>query len=127
MLIAYALIGLAGVLLLQGYVLVRVSGGSMKPALLPGDVVFVARTTQVSRGDIALLKPGAGMVLHRVARVEQAGRVWTRGDANPIADLNPVARRDVIGRVVRVLPLGGIVERWRAKDGYVTLPTQPNN
>lgn len=127
MLSAYALIGLAGALLLQGYAVVRVSGGSMKPALVPGDVVVVARTTQVRRGDIALLKPGAGMVLHRVVRVEPAGRVWARGDANPIADLNPVAKGDVIGRAVRVLPVGGIVERWRGKDGYVTLPTQPNN
>jgi signal peptidase I len=125
--IAYVILGLLGIFVLQSYKVLWVSGGSMSPALVPGDVVVVSTRAPLRRGDIALLKPGAGLVLHRVTRVEDDGRVWARGDANPVADLNPTRGSDVHGRVARVLPIGTFLKRWRAGGGCDTLPAQSDS
>jgi signal peptidase I len=126
-LLAYGFLGLLGVAALQWYGVLWVSGGSMVPALVPGDVVVVSKDATPRRGDIALLKPGTGFVLHRVTRVERDGSVWARGDANPVADLNPTLSRDVHGRVVRVLPLGDLLRRWRVRESCDTLPAQSDS
>jgi signal peptidase I len=126
-LLAYGILGVIGVATLHYYGVLWVSGGSMAPALVPGDVVVVAKDAQLRQGDIALLKPGAGFVLHRVTRIERDGRVWARGDANPVADMNPTLRRDVHGRVVGVLPVGVLLQRWRAKKSCDTLPAQSDS
>jgi len=113
MLVAYALLALFAVALARWYVPVRVQGGSMRPALVDGDVVLVARNELPIRGDIALLRSGPGFVLHRVRSVRPDGALVTRGDANPIDDLAATSRDQVRGEVVRVLPVGKMLERWR--------------
>lgn len=93
---------------------VRVTGGSMRPALVAGDVVVVEREAAVGEGDIALVRePGHDAVLHRVVRLQPDGSVMLKGDANDIGDFSPVPARDIAGRVVRVLPLGRLIDRWR--------------
>ncbi len=126
-LIAYVIIGILGILAVNSYRLVWVAGGSMENALLPGDVVLASRNAPVRRGDIALLKPGVELVLHRVIRVDRSGGVWTAGDANPVPDLNPTPRHLVVGRVVRVVPFGALLRRWRGADGYDTLAAQSDS
>ena len=65
-------------------------------------------------GDIALIREdGHSAVLHRVVAVRRNGTVRTRGDANPIGDFEPVPVRCITGRVIGVVPVGGLVERWR--------------
>ncbi len=72
-----------------------------------GDVCLVARPSTLRAGDIALFEgPGAAPVLHRVVSVRGDGALVTRGDANPSADLDPVAARSVMGKVVVVLRTG---------------------
>ncbi|PKQ15339.1 MAG: signal peptidase I [Actinobacteria bacterium HGW-Actinobacteria-7] len=127
LIVAYGLLALLGVLALRNYSVAWVSGGSMLPALVQGDVVVVAKSAPLRRGDIALLRPGATLVLHRVVHADPNGRVWTRGDANPVADLNPTAATHVRGRVVRVIPFGGLLHRWRGGGRCDTLPAQPHS
>ena len=98
---------------------VRVAGMSMHPALHAGDLVFVRRGSGVRAGDIALLtSEGHRQVLHRVVETEPDGAVRTRGDANPVDDLDTTPSSAVAGHVTLVVPFGMLLERWR---GYAAV------
>ena len=93
---------------------VSVAGGSMQPALYPGDVVFVDHRARPAVGDIVLIgQPGHGPVLHRVIGLDEVNRLRTKGDANPVEDFQHAELRHVRGCVSAVLPIGMFVERWR--------------
>jgi len=110
----YAALTLLCVATLRYFEPVRVTGGSMRPALAAGDLVLVDRAVTPGIGDIALLRVrGHGPVLHRVVGIDEEGRLETKGDANRIADVRPVERRDTRGVVVRVVPVGALLDRWR--------------
>jgi signal peptidase I len=103
----------------------RVAGGSMRPALFPGDLVLVDVRAAVSRGEVALLRSSRhGLVLHRVIRVERDGTVRTQGDANPIADFDSLPSSAVVGPVVLVAPVGKLLERWRGSARCATMTAQ---
>ena len=123
-LVAYLLIVSTGLLLRSHVVPVVVSGGSMRPALVPGDVVLVAQRRTPVAGDIALIHSGQSLVLHRVTRVLRDGSLMTRGDANPVGDFTPTQRENVRGRVVCVMRAGALLERWRRRVACDTLPAQ---
>ena len=72
--VAYATLLAAGLARYAWFSLVQVAGGSMMPALSPGDVVVVMKTRPPKAGDIALMRSGRSLVLHRVIRV-RAGRI----------------------------------------------------
>ncbi|MBA4370707.1 MAG: signal peptidase I [Coriobacteriaceae bacterium] len=113
LLLAASLLGCAAVFA-GSHRLALVVGGSMSPALEPGDVCIVRRgASKVEVGDVVLLaRPGwSGGVLHRVVALTPAGALRTRGDANPVCDRDPAARDAVLGEVVAVLRVGGAV-RW---------------
>jgi len=99
----------------------------MFPALRSGDIAFVRMGARPQVGQIALLRPfGHGAVLHRVVGRDQSGQVRTKGDANPTADFVTMGSREIRGTVVRVLPLGLLLERWRGEGAYDTLSVQSN-
>lgn len=111
---AYVALGAAAFAGLRAYEPVRVSGGSMYPALRDGDVVFVSSRRKPVAGDIALLHaPGHGPVLHRVVERQEDGTLLTKGDANRLPDFAPTPETAVRGTVVRVLPAGALLERVR--------------
>lgn len=88
----------------------------MRPALHSGDLVLVERGRLVRVGDVALLRGrGGGPVVHRVISVDGEGSVRTRGDANRQADTDEATRREVVGPVVRVVPVGRLLSRWRGE------------
>lgn len=91
---------------------VRVDGGSMHPALQLGDLAVIAHAEHVSAGEIVLFRSGQGQVLHRVERIMPGGRIVTRGDANPVRDVVPVSPGAIKGRVVAIVPVGQLIERW---------------
>ena len=104
---------------------VRVAGGSMRPALSPGDLVIVDVRGRVVRDQIALLRsPRHGLVLHRVIAKSADGSVRTRGDANTIPDFDSLPATAVIGPVVLVAPVGKLVERWRGSAACDTMTAQ---
>lgn len=78
-------------------------GGSMAPAIRPGDRLRVAPLHAgelPALGEVVVTARGGTLVAHRVAAVS-AGAVITRGDAARAPDL-PVAPDEVLGRVVAV-------------------------
>lgn len=98
----------------------------MAPALLPGDVCVLRQGARgVGPGDIVLFdKEGwPGGVLHRIVRELPDGRFETRGDANPVPDLDPVPRERVLGVCVAVLPAGRAAHFLASLRGG-TLPGQ---
>lgn len=93
---------------------VRVGGMSMRPALVAGDLAVVRLGTQPIVGQIALVQvDGHAAMLHRIVGLGPDGSVRTRGDANPIDDLEPSSPSAVRGSVVAVVPVGGLLQRWR--------------
>jgi signal peptidase I len=99
----------------------RVSGGSMDPALRDGDVVLIERLQRCQRGDVVVAKLDGRIVMHRVVSVD-TDRVQLRGDNRVECD-PPIALEDVIGRVTRVerdgreasVPRAGVMvtlKRW---------------
>jgi signal peptidase I len=86
----------------KGEVLLKISGGSMLPALWPGDLVTVRRCNfkELQPGQVVLFSNNGRLTVHRVMSVVDDHLV-ARGDALPSAD-PPVKRPDLIGRVVKV-------------------------
>ncbi|MBW1988182.1 MAG: signal peptidase I [Deltaproteobacteria bacterium] len=115
-------------LLEQGVtVRLRVTGGSMKPAIRSGDVVLVRPVNgrRIAPGDVVLFGDASGkMVLHRVEAVERkpGGTVLrTRGDAAVHPDL-PVPLGQVWGVVETVLPRPWWWPVQRAAAGLISCP-----
>jgi signal peptidase I len=107
---------------------IRVDGASMSPTLTPGDIALVALRSRPIAGDIALIRaPGHEDVLHRVIAIADGGSVTTKGDANAVADFEPVPAASVAGRLIGVVPLGRVLARWRGGRAYASITSQPNS
>lgn len=92
---------------IAGWQAAAVVGGSMAPAIAPGDVVLAdpAAVRAVRPGQIVLTRPPAGGLLtHRVVQVRPDGTLVTRGDANAVDDSRPLSRGAVVGVVRLVVP-----------------------
>ena len=85
---------------------VRVGGASMRPTLVPGDIVLVSTWAEPRVGDIVLFERGGGTVVHRVSEIRSGDQLVTCGDANPVPDPSPVPRETVTGVVRAVLRIG---------------------
>jgi hypothetical protein len=94
-----------------------VEGGSMLPAMAPGDVAVVVRHAPLSPGAIACFAEGQGLVCHRLVSYSRDGWV-TQGDSNARADGRATAPRQVLGRVVWVAPVGRVRGRLA---GYLSI------
>ena len=106
---------------------VSVAGGSMRPALRPGDLAIVRRDELPVAGDIALIRhPGRIPYLHRVSRILEDGRLRMRGDANPTPDAQSVDIRYAQGTVKAVVPFGTMLDAWREGPEEATLSAQSN-
>jgi signal peptidase I len=88
-----------------GRVRLRVTGTSMVPIILPGDIVSVDRASQeqISPGDIALFSQHGKFLAHRVvhknfASGDEESYVITRGDRLKVSD-PPVPASQILGRV----------------------------
>ena len=94
--------------------------GSMEPTLAPGDVVAVRTVTdaatEVQVGDVVTFQPVSGdptLVTHRVVAINQPNvpdgeaTFITKGDANDVADENPVQYVQIRGAVWYSVPYIG--------------------
>jgi signal peptidase len=107
-------IGIAAeTLLASGQLRLRVTGGSMLPALIPGDVVqfHSCAAEHAEPGDVVLFRREDRFVVHRVVTKASDG-LLTQGDALAQPDL-PVSSADVIGKVVGVSRRGIIIKQDR--------------
>jgi signal peptidase I len=91
----------------RGRLALRVTGASMLPSVLPGEVVFVRQggIAGARRGELVLFRRDGRLFVHRVVARGDGGALVTRGDANPASD-GTVRPAEFLGRVVRQLRRG---------------------
>ena len=92
----------AETLLASGQLRLRVTGASMLPALLPGDVLQFQScdAEQTEPGDVILFHRDQRLVVHRVRSKTSEG-LLTQGDALAQPDA-PVSDAHVIGKVIAI-------------------------
>jgi signal peptidase len=88
-----------------------VSGVSMDPALIAGDIVITREVSaeEIVVGDIIRFRHHDTYILHRVVDVEnESGRIYfiTKGDANNVED-PPVLESQLEGKVILTVPKVG--------------------
>ncbi|MCL2813887.1 MAG: signal peptidase I [Oscillospiraceae bacterium] len=79
-----------------------VLSGSMEPAILAGDLVFIKTVDPLTlkTGDIISFKEGNNIVTHRIVELTEKGgepAFLTRGDANNTSDRTPVTYSQLEG------------------------------
>lgn len=95
--------------------------GSMSPAIEPGDLVVCRRSTDYAVGDVITFHSGASLVTHRIVGSTPDSYI-TQGDANNVADADPVPNGAIVGRVVFTVPkLGIFIEKLRTPLGMTVL------
>jgi hypothetical protein len=78
----------------------RAFGGSMAPAIRPGDLLHVQwrPAAAIRPGDVVLFERDGRLFAHRVVRCRGNGTIQTRGDSHLHSD-PPLATRQVLGVV----------------------------
>ena len=103
----------------------RMSGGSMRPAIEDGDVVTIEPIADepVRQGDIVLYHSRFDTaVIHRVVRIDKSAErsILTRGDSAAQNDL-PVSIHRILGRVKLVERAGERIDMIRPKRSFTQL------
>ncbi len=116
-----AIVGMAGLFVISllpipGNIQIKVvKSGSMEPTILTGSIIAVLPGTQYAVGDIITFGEDTGKQIpttHRIIGVSGEGAAatfTTQGDANEDPDQDPVARSEIIGKVLFTAPYAGYV------------------
>jgi signal peptidase len=105
---------------------VVVTGGSMQPSVMRGDVVIVLPAGPAAYRPGAVItfddpnRPGS-LVTHRVVEVRADGMLVTKGDHNHDRDAQPVAASAVRGRAVLRVPFIGSPVVWVRQQAWIKL------
>jgi len=91
---------------LFGYSIFEVASGSMQKTINVGDAVLIKLNSEYKKGDIITYKSGNDYITHRIITVDKDYLI-TKGDNNNVND-NPIDKKLVIGRVVKILPKVGV-------------------
>jgi len=108
---------------LLGYEIYHIVTGSMEPEIPVGSVIYVSPVPaeEVGEGEIIAFWREDAVVAHRVLEnniIE--GQLVTKGDANEQKDIDPVAYREMIGRVERHFPyLGAMLVLFSTTVGKI--------
>lgn len=106
---------------LLGWSQAIVLSGSMEPEFSAGDMIVIHREHDYQKGDIITYAENGAAVTHRIVESTAEGYI-TQGDANNVPDQNPVAREQVYGKVVFVIPgAGNMVLFFRSTGGIACL------
>lgn len=81
-----------------------VMGGSMSPALRPGDLVIVKESAEINVGDILTVRSGELTFTHRVVEKLEGPLFRLKGDANEEPDPALVEASQIIGKVIITFP-----------------------
>lgn len=93
-----------------GYEAYHITSGSMEPAIPVGSVIYVGHMEpeDIPEGEVIAFYSGSSVIAHRVTENRVVEGVFvTKGDANPLEDLENVRYRDVIGVVKLHIPFLG--------------------
>lgn len=90
----------------MGYSMFEVVTGSMSGTIEINDYIIVKETKDIKLKDIITFKEKDSLVTHRVMEIK-SDSIITKGDANNSEDVE-LKYEDVIGKVVYVLPKGGV-------------------
>jgi signal peptidase len=109
-----------------------VLSGSMEPAIKTGSLVAIRPATGYQVGDIITFGKMSKTNIpttHRILEVkESAGQITyvTKGDANESADTKEVARREILGKVLLIVPYAGFAVSAAQKPlGFVFIIVVP--
>jgi signal peptidase I len=97
---------------------VIVSGTSMQPTLVDGDLVVARKQSSYGVGDIVAFRvpkgePGAdAMVIHRIVGGSARAGYRTKGDNRDGRDTWRPKARDVVGSAWLTIPRGGVAFAW---------------
>ncbi len=106
---------------------------SMKPSISKGYLIVTVPKDKYSLGDIITYRPVSGRlggqtvdsVTHRVSEIKEIDGVvtyFTKGDANPSQDIDPVTEDLIIGGLILKLPyLGYLIEYSKTEAGLITM------
>lgn len=94
---------------LFGYKAFVILTGSMSPSIEPGDLVIVKDipANEIKIDDVITFGSNKdNITTHRVKEIinDDSLKFITQGDANNIQDASPVEFRNVLGKVIRVIP-----------------------
>lgn len=89
-----------------GYSYLIVLSGSMEPEISAGDILVIHEEESYTQGDVIAFHADGMLISHRIEQETPKGFV-TRGDANNIADENPVGKGQIVGKAVLVIPKVG--------------------
>lgn len=112
--------------------LFTVISGSMKPTIQVGGIIGIIPQAENSyqTGDIIAFRSNKGVITHRIAEVltkeSESKQFITKGDANPVADPEPIPSKSVLGKVAFSLPYLGYLFAWlKTKVGFGVLILLP--
>ena len=100
---------------------IAILSGSMSPTFNRGDAVVINKLTEeekekLEKGDIVQYISGSKYVVHRIIEItndENGNKLFvTKGDHNNTKDADPVAVKDVKGKVSFVIPYIGYPSVW---------------
>ena len=92
-----------------GYSFYEIATGSMEPTLNINDFIIVKEKDDYNVKDIVTYKEGNDYITHRIIEIND-NTLITKGDANNSTD-KKINKDAVIGKVVKVIPKGGIIKR----------------
>lgn len=91
---------------LFGYSSLKVVSGSMQPKIKVGDVVIIKNSNNYNINDIITFKDEGSYITHRIIKIDN-GKITTKGDFNNKKDDKIIKTKDVVGKVILVIPFMG--------------------
>lgn len=98
----------AGIL---GYNYKTVLTGSMEPAIPVGSIVITKEQSSYEIEDIISFQEEGSVITHRIISIDRE-RYITKGDANNVADAEEVQQKQILGKVILMIPLLGYLVMW---------------
>lgn len=116
------------------YKIMAVLSGSMEPKIKTGGIVIVKPEASYQIGDVISFSTANARKVstsHRIIEINTDGSntfYTTKGDANNAQDVNPVNKRNVIGKVIFTLPYAGYAMAFvRQPMGFLAAVIVPSS
>lgn len=104
-----------------GFATLTVETGSMSGTIEIGDMIIIHKQNDYKIGDIVTYLHEGDRIptTHRIINYNEDGSFVTRGDSNNGKDSEPVTNDIIYGKVITVIPGGGIFATWVQTEGWI--------